>query len=657
MRQRPPIMTKRCLALAFALGCWPSPAEAGQITVGSISALQSAVNAATRGDVIVLADGEYANSILGITTSGITVRAATPGGVYLNGTNAITISGNAVTFSGFQFTSGSIPGVVVTVTGDSVVLSQLTFSGYAAQKYITLQGQYDEVSYCHFENKPTTAPAGNLVHIAPNGIVPNYARIRYCSFINMPGAGGDNGNECIRVANGAQSTYLCRTVIEYCYFENTGPGDSEVISVKSRENVIRFCTNKNNQGGNFCFRNGNDNVAYGNFFISAGGIRVKEANNIYCYNNYFENCGDGSITAPVKYVYVSPNLSNINFVHNTFVGGTPIELATGATNNTWANNIFKKTTGSIFTGSASGITWAGNIRSGTLGITVASGMTNVDPQLELNADGYYGPGSSSPAIDAASPAYPAIPDVVGIDDDPTLLEDIGGQPRPATATLKDVGCDEVTSGPTVRRPLAISDVGPSYRGGPALSVELLGAGATVSGCEVRLHWTTMTETDNYGFSIDRRPRQGSDEEWITVGIVQGSGTGTARREYAFEDSGLRPGRYAYRIRQIDRTGRMRTVFETELEVSSLPLASAEVDAYPNPFNPSTVLRCTVPVAGHAVLRIIDLQGREVEMLANEEWPTGIHVLTWDASRLSGGVYFCEFTVGSHRSVRRLLLLR
>jgi hypothetical protein len=31
------------------------------------------------------------------------------------------------------------------------------------------------------------------------------------------------------------------------------------------------------------------NFYYGNTFINAGGIRVKEASNIYCFNNYFEN--------------------------------------------------------------------------------------------------------------------------------------------------------------------------------------------------------------------------------------------------------------------------------------------------------------------------------------------------------------------------------
>ena len=169
---------------------------------------------------------------------------------------------------------------------------------------------------------------------------------------------------------------------------------------------------------------------------------MKEANTIFCYNNYFERCGDANVTAPVKYIFVSPNLKNINFIHNTFIDGTSIELDSGATGNTWANNIFKKTTGNIFTGSPSGIFWAGNIYQGTLGISIPSGMTSVDPQLVLNSAGYYGLASSSPAIDAASASYPAIPDIVNVDDDATLTMDISGQARAASAILKDVGCDE-----------------------------------------------------------------------------------------------------------------------------------------------------------------------------------------------------------------------
>lgn len=469
----------RKIALLVAL--WACPfffrAHAAEIHVSSIPALQTAVDSAGAGDVIVLNNGTYSNSAIAIGTGNITVKAATPGGVYLNGTNTITISGGYVTFSGFQFTSGSIGGVVVAVSGDHVVLTQLNFKGYSAQKYISLQGQYDDISYCNFENKPATAPAGNLVHIAPNGVVPNYARIRYCSFRNMPGAGGDNGNECIRIANGAQSTYLCRTIVEYCYFENTGMGDSECISNKSRENVIRYNTFRNNQEAMLCFRNGDNAVAYGNFFINAGGIRVKEANNIFCYNNYFENSGSTGSQGCIRYVYYTANttnvLNNINFIHNTFVNCGESDLDTGAKDNTWANNIVTSTSGKLFTASSvSGIAWAGNIYQGTLGLAIPSGMTNANPNLVLNADGYYALSPSGPAIDAASANYPAILDIAEVDDDPFVMRDISGRARPANVTAKDVGCTEyAAAGAATNRPLKVSDVGPSYLGGPATNVD------------------------------------------------------------------------------------------------------------------------------------------------------------------------------------------
>jgi PKD repeat protein len=437
--------------------------------VSSIATLQTAINGASAGDVIVLANGHYANNTFDVSKSGIKVVTATPGGVFLDGTNNITISGSRTTFSGFQFTSGTMPGIPITVTGTSNLLTQLNFDGYSAQKYINIQApsRSNVVAYCNFRNKPVSAPAGNLIHIEADVSVPGYHKIRYCSFQDMPGAGGDNGNECIRLSNGAESTYTNRAIVEYCYFENTGAGDSEAISVKCRQNVIRYCTFTNNPDAMLVFRNGNENVAYGNFFIGAGGIRAKEANSVYCYNNYFQNSGVGGTMDAVKLDYVSPNLNNINFIHNTFVNCGTIDLGgTGPTSNTWANNIFKKSSGNIFINPNGGTSWAGNIYQGTLGISIPSGMTNADPLLVFNSDSYYGLSSNSPAIDAASTNYPAILDIANVDDDPLLLLDISGQARPTSRALKDVGCDEYTNGIAINRPLTLADVGPSYLGGP-----------------------------------------------------------------------------------------------------------------------------------------------------------------------------------------------
>lgn len=461
------ISKKLLLSLAFILSALNS--NAATINVVSISALQTAINNGKSGDVIILANGTYSNNTINIGTNNITVKAGTSGGVHLNGTNAITISGNYVTFIGFQFTSGTITGNVISVTGSNNTITQLNFNGYIAQKYVVLNApsQYNVVSYCNFENKPIGATAGNLIHIDPSATVPGYHKIRYCSFQNMPGLGGDNGNECIRISNGATSTYVSRTTVEFCYFNNTGMGDSETISNKCRENVIRYNTVVNNQEAWFCFRNGDNCVAYGNFFIGAGGIRVKEANNIYCYNNYFENAGVGGNADAVTLVYYTVNttnvLNNINFIHNTFVNCGNIDMGgVGATNNTWANNIFKKTTGNIFSNANSGTTYAGNIYSGSLGISIPSGMNSIDPKLVLNPTGYYAPSAISPAIDAVSASYPSILDIASIDDDPTISLDISGITRSASLILKDVGCSEYSTGTTTNHPLKLSEVGPAY---------------------------------------------------------------------------------------------------------------------------------------------------------------------------------------------------
>ncbi len=445
---------------------------AGEIRVASVSALQSAVNSASAGDTLILENGTYLNSSLSIGTDHITVRAEKPGGVFLNGAQNIDISGSYVTFSGFQFTSGSIgDAYLIDVYGSHNLISQLNINGYSAKKYIAIHSpsQYNRVMFCNFENKPVTAPIGNLVHIDPDSLKPGYHTISQCSFKNMPGAGGDNGNECIRISNGATSTFVSRTVVEFCYFTNTGLGDGEAISVKCRENVLRYNTFANNPNAMLVFRNGDNNIAYGNFFINAGGIRVKEANNIFCYNNYFENAGVGGSSEAVSYNFVSPNLKNINFLFNTFVNCGDIDLGSGATNNTWANNLFKKS-GTIFSGSPSGIAWSGNIYQGTLGMSIPAGMKEADPLLVLNSDGYYGLSSVSPAVNASSAAIPAIMDIANVDDDPSFLLDISGQPRPGPMNEKDAGCDEFTGGPIKNRPLKLSDVGPSYLGGPSTGV-------------------------------------------------------------------------------------------------------------------------------------------------------------------------------------------
>lgn len=79
--------------------------------------------------------------------------------------------------------------------------------------------------------------------------------------------------------------------------------------------------------------------------------------------------------------------------------------------------------------------------------------------------------------------------------------------------------------------------------------------------------------------------------------------------------------------------------------------------YPNPFNPSTTIRFSIPAAGHVMLKIFDLLGREVNILLDEEMIPGAHAVRWNAHGVPSGVYVARLEADGHALSRKLILLR
>jgi len=70
-----------------------------------------------------------------------------------------------------------------------------------------------------------------------------------------------------------------------------------------------------------------------------------------------------------------------------------------------------------------------------------------------------------------------------------------------------------------------------------------------------------------------------------------------------------------------------------------PKEATLMQNYPNPFNPETTIGFDIPVNGKIDLRIYDILGREVAVLAKGERTPGHHQIKWDASRFASGTYF------------------
>ncbi len=79
--------------------------------------------------------------------------------------------------------------------------------------------------------------------------------------------------------------------------------------------------------------------------------------------------------------------------------------------------------------------------------------------------------------------------------------------------------------------------------------------------------------------------------------------------------------------------------------------------YPNPFNPSTRIAYQIPKTGFVSLKIYDILGNEITTLVNEEKSTGTYEVTFDANKLSSGVYFYQLRMGSYIAVKKLMLLK
>ncbi len=60
--------------------------------------------------------------------------------------------------------------------------------------------------------------------------------------------------------------------------------------------------------------------------------------------------------------------------------------------------------------------------------------------------------------------------------------------------------------------------------------------------------------------------------------------------------------------------------------------------YPNPYNPTTIISYELSKDSRVSLKIYDILGREVMMLADEQQPAGYYQKTLNAQRLASGVY-------------------
>ena len=188
----------------------------------------------------------------------------------------------------------------------------------------------------------------------------------------------------------------------------------------------------------------------------------------------------------------------------------------------------------------------------------------------------------------------------------------------------------------------------------AVPVELTTFTASAKNNSVNLVWITATETNNAGYSIERSV---DNKNFTGIGYIEGNGNTAAQHSYSFTDKNLQPGKYFYRLKQMNYDGGYTYSNVVEINVGA-PADFTLSQNYPNPFNPSTTISFSVPEKSFVTLKVYNILGKEVTTLVNSIKDAGNYNINFDAGRYSSGVYFYRLSTGTGKSfVKKMILLK
>ena len=94
------------------------------------------------------------------------------------------------------------------------------------------------------------------------------------------------------------------------------------------------------------------------------------------------------------------------------------------------------------------------------------------------------------------------------------------------------------------------------------------------------------------------------------------------------------------------------------DLLNIPAGFRLMQNFPNPFNPQTTIKYQLNKPGQVEINIYNILGEKVTQLLSAQQSGGLHTLTFDATKMSSGIYFYQFSVnGKIMETRKMTLLK
>ncbi len=171
---------------------------------------------------------------------------------------------------------------------------------------------------------------------------------------------------------------------------------------------------------------------------------------------------------------------------------------------------------------------------------------------------------------------------------------------------------------------------------------------------VKLSWQTASEIDNARFLIYR------DDE--VIASIKGAGTTTEPHYYSFTDNYVVPGKtYTYVLADVSYSN---VEVKHKNKAISLTVREGNVSkdyqigkAYPNPFNPSTVIPVNLAREAQVNAEMYDLAGHKIKSLFDGAMNAGSHKLQVNGGDLSTGVYLVHIRIEGLSTIQKISLMK
>ena len=180
--------------------------------------------------------------------------------------------------------------------------------------------------------------------------------------------------------------------------------------------------------------------------------------------------------------------------------------------------------------------------------------------------------------------------------------------------------------------------------------------ASLQGQGILLEWRTSSQVDFSGFHVQRSMQSDAGYERITSELIR------PKANYKFLDSDVVAGAtYYYRLEALDRTGRQEFFGPVSARMESRTPKTQLGQAFPNPLHEASTIPFTLASPGHVRIRVLDLAGREVDLLLDAVAEAGERSVIWNGRNERGepvpaGMYLYELQAPGFEATRKLVRL-